>query len=230
MAGGSRWSIRSIETRARVRASARGRQRSSRAPAASAAWTRGGREYHHIIDPRTGDSTRTPIVAVVAAAARRVVGRRHREGDHDRRRRRRFRARPQRPGVRAWMFLDDGRVRRGRTVITIVGAVELQAVVVRRPLVRTGRVGGRDREHRVGLGGLDAPHPAQGRAGVVPRPAQVPRNAVGGVRRRAPARAVGRQLRLLRSAASCSCRWPRRGGPARSRGASPRPISSSRSS
>jgi len=33
------------------------------------AWTRADREYHHIIDPRTGDSTRTQVVAVVAAAA-----------------------------------------------------------------------------------------------------------------------------------------------------------------
>ena len=32
-------------------------------------WTRGDRQYHHIIDPRTGDSTRTPVVAVVAVAA-----------------------------------------------------------------------------------------------------------------------------------------------------------------
>lgn len=32
------------------------------------AWTRGDRRYHHIIDPRTGDSTRTPVVAVVAVA------------------------------------------------------------------------------------------------------------------------------------------------------------------
>jgi thiamine biosynthesis lipoprotein len=32
------------------------------------AWRRGEREYHHIIDPATGDSARTPIVAVVAAA------------------------------------------------------------------------------------------------------------------------------------------------------------------
>ena len=32
------------------------------------AWRRGKREYHHIIDPCTGDSARTPIVAVVATA------------------------------------------------------------------------------------------------------------------------------------------------------------------
>jgi FAD:protein FMN transferase len=31
-------------------------------------WRRGERDYHHIIDPFTGDSTRTPVVAVVAAA------------------------------------------------------------------------------------------------------------------------------------------------------------------
>jgi FAD:protein FMN transferase len=32
------------------------------------AWHRGGRSYHHLIDPATGDSARTGVVAVVAAA------------------------------------------------------------------------------------------------------------------------------------------------------------------
>jgi thiamine biosynthesis lipoprotein len=32
------------------------------------AWRRGRREYHHIIDPSTGDSTRTPVVAVIGVA------------------------------------------------------------------------------------------------------------------------------------------------------------------
>jgi FAD:protein FMN transferase len=32
-------------------------------------WKRSDRQYHHIIDPRTGDSARTEIVAVVAEAA-----------------------------------------------------------------------------------------------------------------------------------------------------------------
>jgi FAD:protein FMN transferase len=31
-------------------------------------WTRGGRNFHHIVDPATGDSARTGIAAVVAAA------------------------------------------------------------------------------------------------------------------------------------------------------------------
>ena len=31
-------------------------------------WTRGERQYHHIIDPRTGDPASSPVVAVVAAA------------------------------------------------------------------------------------------------------------------------------------------------------------------
>ena len=32
------------------------------------AWRRSGRPYHHIIDPATGDSTRSDVVAVIAAA------------------------------------------------------------------------------------------------------------------------------------------------------------------
>ena len=32
------------------------------------AWTRGGRHFHHIIDPRTGDAARTSVIAVVATA------------------------------------------------------------------------------------------------------------------------------------------------------------------
>jgi thiamine biosynthesis lipoprotein len=31
-------------------------------------WRRGDRRYHHIVDPRTGDSARTTVIAVVAAA------------------------------------------------------------------------------------------------------------------------------------------------------------------
>ena len=72
-------------------------------------WTRGGRHYHHLVDPVTGDSARTGVTAVVAAgrdawwaegiAKAAIIGgavagaRLVRDA-----------------GVRAWLFLDDGRV------------------------------------------------------------------------------------------------------------------------
>jgi thiamine biosynthesis lipoprotein len=72
-------------------------------------WTRGGREFHHLLDPATGDSTRTGVAAVVVAAGDAwwaegiaksiivggadfglgLVGAAH---------------------VRAWIYFDDGRV------------------------------------------------------------------------------------------------------------------------
>ena len=70
-------------------------------------WQRGRRRYHHIIDPRTGDSARTPIVAVVAAArdawwaegiAKSVLIAGLQDGAVVARS----------AGVRAWLFLDDG--------------------------------------------------------------------------------------------------------------------------
>ena len=86
-------------------------------------WERGGREYHHIIDPRTGDSTRTPIVAVVAAAgdawwaegiAKAIMIAGVDDGSV-------LAQRDERSGVDV-----HGRrsVRRGRAVITIAGAVD----------------------------------------------------------------------------------------------------------
>jgi thiamine biosynthesis lipoprotein len=70
-------------------------------------WTRAGREQHHIIDPRTGDSARSPVVAVVAAAtdawwaegiAKAVMIAGVREGA----------ALARAADVRAWLFLEDG--------------------------------------------------------------------------------------------------------------------------
>ena len=87
------------------------------------AWERGGREYHHIIDPRTGDSTRTPIVAVVAAAgdawwaegiAKAIMIAGVDDGS----------VLARSTSVRVWMFLEDGQFDRGRAVITIAGAVD----------------------------------------------------------------------------------------------------------
>ncbi len=72
-------------------------------------WTRGGRHYHHLIDPATGDSARTGIVAVVAAArdawwaegiAKSVIVAGIDTGLRL--------ARDTK--VRVWLFLDDGRV------------------------------------------------------------------------------------------------------------------------
>lgn len=72
-------------------------------------WNRGGREYHHIVDPATGDSSRSGIAAVVAAArdawwaegiAKAII-----VGGTDRGARLAVAAR-----VHAWMFLNDGRV------------------------------------------------------------------------------------------------------------------------
>jgi FAD:protein FMN transferase len=73
------------------------------------AWARGDREYHHIIDPRTGDSTRTPIVAVVATAgdawwaegiAKAIMIAGVEDGA----------ALARSTGVRAWMFLEEGQL------------------------------------------------------------------------------------------------------------------------
>ena len=69
------------DERDRVRASRSPTGRWCRARAASARGRAAVAEYHHIIDPRTGDSTRPRVVAVVADGARRVVGRGRREGD-----------------------------------------------------------------------------------------------------------------------------------------------------
>lgn len=72
-------------------------------------WIRGGTEYHHIVDPATGDPSRTGIAAVVAAArdawwaegiAKAII-----VGGIDRSEQLAAAAR-----VHAWIFLDDGRV------------------------------------------------------------------------------------------------------------------------
>lgn len=73
------------------------------------AWTRRGRRYHHLIDPATGDSARNGVAAVVAAAtdawwaegiAKAVLIAGAQEGVELARR----------THVRAWLFLDDGRM------------------------------------------------------------------------------------------------------------------------
>ena len=73
------------------------------------AWARGDRRYHHIIDPRTGDSACSPIVAVVATAAdawwaegiaKAVMIAGPAEGV----------GLARRAAVRAWLYLDDGQV------------------------------------------------------------------------------------------------------------------------
>jgi FAD:protein FMN transferase len=73
------------------------------------AWTRGSRSYHHLVDPETGDSARTGVAAVVAAAndawwaegiAKSII-----IGGADA-----GRDLAQSTGVRAWIFLDDGQV------------------------------------------------------------------------------------------------------------------------
>jgi FAD:protein FMN transferase len=72
-------------------------------------WTRGGRAYHHLVDPATGDSARTGVAAVVAAAAEAwwaegiaksiIIGGVDAGLDLARA-----------SHVRAWLFLDDGRM------------------------------------------------------------------------------------------------------------------------
>jgi thiamine biosynthesis lipoprotein len=72
-------------------------------------WTRGGREHHHLVDPTTGDSARTGIAAVVATARDAwwaegiaksiIVGGIDAGIDL-----------AQASAVRAWLFLDDGRM------------------------------------------------------------------------------------------------------------------------
>ena len=70
------------------------------------AWTRAGQRHHHLIDPATGDSARTGIAAVVAAArdawwaegiAKSIVVAGLDEG----------RALASAHGVHAWIYLDD---------------------------------------------------------------------------------------------------------------------------
>lgn len=72
-------------------------------------WRRDGRSYHHLVDPATGDSARTGVTAVVCAGrdawwaegiAKAVVIGGAAAGGHLVRD----------AGVRAWLFLDDGRV------------------------------------------------------------------------------------------------------------------------
>ena len=72
-------------------------------------WTRANREYHHVIDPRSGDSARTPVVAVVAGAsdawwaegiAKAIMIAGVDEGV----------ALAAATNVRAWLFLDDGQM------------------------------------------------------------------------------------------------------------------------
>jgi thiamine biosynthesis lipoprotein len=73
------------------------------------AWHRGGVQRHHIVDPATGDSTRTTIVAVVAAAAdafwaegiaKAIIVAGAEDG---------FSLAPTN-GVRTWCFLENGNV------------------------------------------------------------------------------------------------------------------------
>lgn len=72
-------------------------------------WTRGGRRYHHLIDPATADSARTGVVAVVVNAreawwaegiAKAVVVAGAEAG----------RELAESSVVHAWIFLDDGRM------------------------------------------------------------------------------------------------------------------------
>ena len=71
------------------------------------AWKRAGQDMHHIIDPRTGESTKSPVIAVVAEAldawwaegvAKAIVVAGVDEGL--------LLARA--TGVHAWLFLEDG--------------------------------------------------------------------------------------------------------------------------
>jgi len=77
------------------------------------AWTRGGVRRHHILDPATGDSTRTAIAAVVASApdawwaegiAKAVIVAGLDDGI----------ALAHRNDVRVWCFIEDGGVVEGR--------------------------------------------------------------------------------------------------------------------
>jgi thiamine biosynthesis lipoprotein ApbE len=73
------------------------------------AWQRRGRHYHHLIDPFTGDSARSNVIAAVARAGdawwaegiakAMVIG-----GVAD------AHELAARTGVDAWLFLDDGAV------------------------------------------------------------------------------------------------------------------------
>ncbi len=72
-------------------------------------WERGGVQHHHIVDPGTGTSTRTPIAAVVAAAAdaswaegiaKAIIVAGVDDGP----------SLARANNVRVWCFLDDGRV------------------------------------------------------------------------------------------------------------------------
>ena len=72
-------------------------------------WTRGGREYHHLLDPATGECARTGIAAVVVHArdawwaegiAKSIVVAGIDAGE----------SLTRAAAVRSWVFLDDGRV------------------------------------------------------------------------------------------------------------------------
>ncbi len=72
------------------------------------AWTRGGRNHHHLVDPATGDSARSGVTAVVAAApdawwaegiAKSIIVAGETRGVDLART----------AGVRAWIFCADGR-------------------------------------------------------------------------------------------------------------------------
>ncbi len=72
-------------------------------------WTRGRSRYHHLVDPASGDSARTGVVAVVAAAPDAwwaegiaksiIIAGAHAGADL-----------AERAQVRAWIFLDDGQI------------------------------------------------------------------------------------------------------------------------
>ena len=219
----------------RWRSSGCGRARSRRARGCAAAGcAKTASAQHHLVDPLTGGSSHSPVLAATAVAAGGLEGRGARQGRVPRRRSRAradrsARCRRARRGARR-LAHHHRPGPRSSTTRRWRPARDQPAVVVHRARRRDRRLGAARLERRVGSAALDPAPPGRGPTRVDARPPSLPRRPGGDLRRRARRRDRARLLRPLRSRGRARARSPRRGIPSGSRGASSRCTCSLRSS